>query len=65
VHSSRLIELHNAAEILPKVALLKRQGMESENTYNINFPIIDTFGCYIWKAGAPDKKQFRNIKIGN
>ena len=31
--SSRVVELSNAAEILPTVALKKRQGTESDNTY--------------------------------
>ena len=40
--SSRVVELPNAAEILPTVALKKRQGTESNNTYNC--PIFDIFG---------------------
>jgi len=43
------MELHTAAEILPTVVLQKKQGMESKNC-----PIIDTFGCYFWKAIAPE-----------
>ena len=40
--SRRVMELDNAAEILPTVALQNRQGTEPGNTYNR--PIID----YIW-----------------
>ena len=36
------MELSNVAEILLMVALKKRQGMESDNTYNC--PIFDIFG---------------------
>jgi len=32
--------------------LWKTQGMQSENTYN--FPIIDRFRHYRWKAIAPE-----------
>jgi len=44
------MEIHNAAEILPKLALQKRQEKESENTYTCL--ITDTFGCYLWKVIA-------------
>ena len=36
------MELPNAVEILPTVALKKRQGTESDNTYDC--PIFDIFG---------------------
>jgi len=55
------MELHNAAEILLKVALQKRQGMESENTYN--YLIIDTFGCYLQKAIAPEASNRGTPKL--
>jgi len=55
------MELHNAAEILLEVALQKRQGMESENTYD--YLIIDTFGCYLWKAIAPEASDRGNPKL--
>ena len=48
---SRVVELPNDAEISPTVALEKRQGTESGNTYNC--PIIDTFRLYLWKTIAP------------
>jgi len=55
------MELHNAAEILLKVALQKRHGMESENTYDCL--IIDTFGCYLWKAIAPEASNRGTPKL--
>jgi len=39
--NSRAMELHNAAEISPKVALQNRQETKSNNTYNC--PTINTF----------------------
>ena len=39
------MELHNAAEILPTVALKKKQGTESDNTYDC--PIFDIFGLSV------------------
>ena len=45
------MELPNAAEISPTVGLEKRQGTESDNTYD--YPIFDIFGLtYLWKAIA-------------
>ena len=52
---SRVMELHNAAEILLKVALQKRQGTESENAYSCS--ITDTFRCHLWKAIAPESSN--------
>ena len=39
-------------ENLPRVASEKQHGTESENT--CNFPIFDTFGCYVWKDIVPE-----------
>ena len=61
---SRVVELHNGAEILPTVALEIRQGTESHNTYT--YPIVDTFGHNIWKATVPEQvkveHQIWNLK---
>ena len=43
------MELHNAAEILLKVASQKRQGTESK-IHTIVQSLICTFGHYHWKA---------------
>ena len=56
------MELPNAAEISPTVALEKRQGMESDISYNC--PIIDIFGLNFWKAIAPEPKLRRNSELG-
>jgi len=39
---------------LPEVALQKREGTKSENT---SCPIIHMFGCYFWKAIAPEESN--------
>lgn len=49
------MELHNGTEILPTVAIEMRQGTESHNTYT--YPIVDTFGHYIWKATVPEQAK--------
>ena len=57
------METHNAAEILPKVALQKRQGKESENTYTRL--IIDTFGRYLWKVIASQRGVQKYMQLSN
>ena len=52
---SRVVELPNAVEISAIVALEKRQGTESDDTYNCL--IIDTFGLYLQKAINPETIQ--------
>ena len=55
------MELPNAAEILPTVALEKRQGTEPDNTYDC--PIFDIFGLTL-EGYSSRTKQRRNIKLG-
>jgi len=57
------MEIHNAAEILPKVALQKRQGTESENTYTCL--ITDTFGRYLWKVIASQRGVQKYMQLSN
>ena len=53
------MELPNAAEILPTVALKKKQGTESDNTYNCPILIY-----YFWKAIAPEPSNKGTPKVG-
>ena len=60
--SSRVMELPEVADNSPRVASEKQHGTESENTYN--FPIIDTFGYYVWKAIAPEASNSGPAELG-
>ena len=55
------MELPNAAEILPTVALEKRQGTESDNTYNC--PIFGYIRTYLWKAKEPSNGGTPNLEL--
>ena len=59
--SSRVMELPKLSENSPRVASEKQHGTESENT--CNFPIFDTFGCYIWKTIAPEASNSGTPKL--
>ena len=62
VCSSRVMELPKVAKNSPRVASEKQHGTKSENAYN--FPIIDTFGCYFWKAISPEASNSGTPKLG-
>ena len=55
------MELSNAAEILPTVALKKRQGTESDNTYDC--PIFD-YSDLLLEGYSSKTTQRRNTKLG-
>jgi len=54
--------LPEVPENSPGVASENQHEIESENTYN--FLIIDTFGCYVWKAIAPEASNSGTPKLG-
>lgn len=55
------MDVHNAADLLPKVTSQKGQGTESENAYNC--PIVYAFGHYIRKAIAPKARNRGTSKL--
>ena len=58
------MELPDAAEISLRVASEKRQGMESDNTYNCQ--IIDTYiRTFHSESYSFRIKQWRNTKLGS
>ena len=59
--SSRVMELPEVAENLPRVASEKEYWTKSKNKYN--FLIIDTFGHYVWKAIAPEATNSGTLKL--
>ena len=58
--ASRSFQKH--AESCLRHASEKQHGTESENTYN--FPIIDTFRRYFWKAISPEASNSGTPKLG-
>ena len=61
VCSSRVMELPNAAEILLTVILEKRQGTESDNTYNC--PIFDISDLPLEGAPEPSNGGTPNLEF--
>jgi len=59
------VEFPNAVEFSPRVALGKKLGPETYNTYTC--PIVDTLKNYLWKAVVPEASnrgtQNLNLKM--
>ena len=61
-YSSRIVELPNAVEMLPTVALKKRQGTESNNTYDCTIFDIN-YTDLLLEGYSSRTKQWRNFKL--
>ena len=57
------MEFPNAVEVSPRVALGKKLGTETYNTYTCL--IVDTFKHNLWKAVAPEanNRETRNLNL--